>query len=93
MALVAQRGTLQQNQPRYPTLTCLIGSLRPAPERADAEASQLFSDDLLQHVPVQREVRHQLLQLGIVIAQLAQLSQLASPIPEYFRVKPECSSR
>jgi hypothetical protein len=39
-----------------------------APERTDAEASQLFSDDPLQHVAIKREVRHQLLQLGILIA-------------------------
>jgi hypothetical protein len=49
-----------------------------APTRADAEAAlQLFSHDLLQDVPVQRQVRHQPLELGLLIAQLPQLPQLA----------------
>ena len=41
-----------------------------APTRVGAEALELFSDDLLQHMSIQRQVRHQLLQLAILIAQL-----------------------
>jgi hypothetical protein len=41
-----------------------------APTRADAEALELFSDDFLQYMSIQRQVRHELLQLAILIPQL-----------------------
>src|SRR5208337_2818959 len=48
-----------------------------APTRAGGEALQLSSDDLLQHVSVQRQIRHQPLELGVLLAQLPELAQLA----------------
>jgi hypothetical protein len=39
------------------------------------EALQLFSHDLLQHVPVQREIGDQAFELAILFAQLPQLTQ------------------
>jgi len=39
-------------------------------------ASQLFSHDLLQEVPIERQVGHDLLQLGIFVAQRSELTQL-----------------
>jgi len=41
MASVAQRGSLNHNQPRHPPLTRLVGSLRPA--RQNAPISRLHS--------------------------------------------------
>jgi len=43
------------------------------------EASQLFSDDLLEDVPIEREVRHQLLQFAVFVAQRPQLAHLLQP--------------
>ncbi len=39
-----------------------------APTRAGAEALEPFSDNLLQQVPVQRKIGHQLLQLRVLLA-------------------------
>lgn len=53
-----------------------------------AEALEFYSDDLLQHVPIERQIRHQPLQLRVLIAHLSQLSQLAQthtgvlPLPD-----------
>jgi hypothetical protein len=40
------------------------------------EASQLFSDDLLEDVPIERQVSDHLLQLAVFVAQRPQLAQL-----------------
>ena len=40
------------------------------------EASELFSDDLLEDVPIESEIRDDLLQLSILVAQRSQLPQL-----------------
>ena len=40
------------------------------------EASELFSDDLLENVAVEREIRNDLLQLPILVAQRSQLAEL-----------------
>ena len=39
----------------------------------------MFSHDLLQHVPIQREIRHQAFEFGVLFAQLSQLAQFAQP--------------
>jgi len=59
----------------------LVGGLRPAPTHAGAEALELFSDDLLQHVAIERQIRHELLQLAVLLAQLPQLSQFTQTYP------------
>lgn len=38
---------------------------------AGGEALQLFSDDLLEHVPVQREISDQSLELRVLLTQTA----------------------
>jgi hypothetical protein len=54
------------------------GPLAPTPPaRVADKASQLFCDDLLQHMPVETQVCYQALQLRVLLAQLAQLAQLA----------------
>src|SRR5208337_2119241 len=52
-----------------------------APTRAGAEALQLFSDYLLQHVPVQRQIRDQMLELRVLLPQLPEFAQLAQSQP------------
>lgn len=44
---------------------------------AGGEALQLFSDDLLEHVPVQREIGHQSLEPRILLARPPELAQFA----------------
>ena len=52
--------------------------VRPIPPARDApEALQLFSDDLLQDMAVQTQVRYQALKFAILLAQLTKLAQLA----------------
>jgi hypothetical protein len=45
------------------------------------EASQLFSDDLLQDVSIERQIGDQLLQLAVFVAQRPQLADLLDPDP------------
>ena len=52
-----------------------------APTCADAEVYSFFSHDLLQYVPVQRQVRHQPFEFAVLLAQLPQLAQLAQCQP------------
>ena len=40
------------------------------------EALQLFSDDLLQDVAIEREIRHELFQLAVFVAERSQLADL-----------------
>ncbi len=47
------------------------------PALAGPEALQLFRDDLLQPMPIEREIGHQPLQLRVFFPQLSQLTQLA----------------
>lgn len=48
---------------------------------AGPEALQIFSDNLLQHMPIEREIRDQPLQLGAFFPQLPQLPQFTQPKP------------
>jgi hypothetical protein len=43
------------------------------------EASQLFSDDLLKDVAIERQVGDDALQLAVFVAQRSQLAQLGEP--------------
>src|ERR1700675_232781 len=52
-----------------------------AQARVDDEASQLFLHDLLQDVTVQREIRDQVLEFRVLLAQLPELAQLAQAQP------------
>jgi len=42
------------------------------PARAWEQASELSADDVLQYLPIQRQVRHHLPQLGVLVLQLLQ---------------------
>jgi hypothetical protein len=48
-----------------------------AQARVDGEALQLFLHDLLQDMPLQREIRDQVLKLRVLLTQLPELAQLA----------------
>jgi hypothetical protein len=52
---------------------------RPTP--SCAQASKLFCQNLLQHVLVETEIRHQLLELGVFLSELPQLSDIADTHP------------
>lgn len=45
------------------------------------EASQLFSDNLLQDVPIERQVRDDLFQFAVFVAQRSELAQLLETEP------------
>ena len=45
------------------------------------EAPQLFSNDLLQDVTIERQIGQQLFQLGILMAQRPELTDSATPSP------------
>jgi hypothetical protein len=45
------------------------------------EASELFSDNLLQDVPIERQVGDQLLQLRVLVAQRSELPHLGDAQP------------
>ena len=53
--------------------TCPPGA---QPKRASEPASLLLSEDLLQHHLVQRQIGHQTLELGVLLAKLAKRAQL-----------------
>jgi hypothetical protein len=51
------------------------------PAHAGPEAVQLFSHDLLQHRAIEREIRHQAFQLGILLTELPQFAQFTEAQP------------
>lgn len=51
------------------------------PAHADPEAVQIFSRDFLQHLAIEREIRHQAFQLGILLTELPQFSQFTEAQP------------
>ncbi len=51
------------------------------PAQAGPEALQLFSHDLLQHMAIEREIRHQAFQLGILLTELPQFAQFTEAQP------------
>ncbi len=51
------------------------------PAHAGPEALQLFSDNLLQHVPIERQIGHEAFQLGILLTELPQFAQFAEAEP------------
>jgi len=51
------------------------------PAQAGPEAVQLFSHDLRQHMVIEREIRHQAFQLGILITELPQFAQFTEAQP------------
>ena len=55
------------------------------PAQAGPEAVQLFSHDLLQHMVIEQEIRHQAFQLGILITELPQFAQFTEASPAYLR--------
>ena len=65
--LVPQGLERHGNQPRRPTLAQTVRRLRPL-RQGVSEASQLLSDDLLQDVPIERQVRDDLLQFAVFVA-------------------------
>jgi hypothetical protein len=81
---VAQGADAHRNEPRRPALAQTIGRLSSAPIPpvcSACEASQLFSDHLLQDVAIERQVRDHLFQFGVFVAQRAELAQLGQAKP------------
>lgn len=54
------------------------------PAHAGPETLQLFSHDLLQHMAIEREIRHQAFQLGILLTELPQFAQFTEAQPRLF---------
>lgn len=51
---------------------------------AGRAAVELFSDNLLQHVRIERESGHQAFSLGVLLTELPQFTQLTDPRPRVF---------
>lgn len=77
MAPISNGTAVQDHEPRCSAFTHLIGLLRPSCQLASSSRLySFFCDDLLQYVLVQRQIRNQTLQLGILVTQLTELGQL-----------------